>query len=263
MATKKKVPFSSIIYDEKFNHRDIAEPFVEELVTSILSDGLMDEIECAEITVVGDDGASEHRYKIVDGGHRFAALKRIEEQSSEAFAKLAPNGKLEVKIANGDYDALRDRSVKHNTYRKQLEPWEIYAEIVRRTVLGQDQREIAAVLRIQQPRVAEYLSFQKVVAHGHELWRAGAIANADMVKLASLDDDAQEAMLAPFADAHALKSEDAKAAKSAKATARKNLKQEAKEKGQKREYVNAGKPTRAKLASYVPEVITRARIPTQ
>lgn len=269
----KKVPFDDIIYDEHFNHRPIDIAYKHELRGDIeRKKELLEHLKVAKVIVAGDDGASEVKYKIVDGAHRFHALLDLRLENADVFHTLVPGDKLEVELVEGDVSALRDRSVRHNTYRKALEPWEVYGEIRRRIAEGQDQYEIAEVLRIQQPRVAEYLSFEKVLTDGHIFWKQGLLSHADMVKLASLDTEDQEKALEAFRAATGavatLAGDEASSAptaplsakevKAAKAAARKNLGKVAKEKGQRREYANAGKPTRQKLASYVPVVASRA-----
>lgn len=252
-----KVPFDALVYDAGFNHRPIDIPYVHELRGDMAKNKeLLVKMKVARMTVAGDDGASETRYKIIDGGHRYHALQDLRITDPTAFDCIAPGGKIEVELTDGDLSKLRDKSVRHNTYRKALEPWEEYAEIRRRTAEGQDQYEIAEVLRIQQPRVAEYLSFEKVCTDGHVLWKQGLLSRSDMVKLASLDSEDQENALAAFRAVTGVA--DAKEAKAAKAEARKDLGKTAKEKGQTRSYANAGKPTRQKLASYVPAVVVRA-----
>lgn len=261
MATKKKIAFNSIVYDPKFNHRSLDRQLVDDLKKSIMVDGLLSSIECTPYIDVGEEGESVQKHKLVDGAHRHLALCELRDSTDPAeiatFEKVVPNGKFEVDLTEGDYEKLRERSVKHNTYRKELEPHEVYSEVLRLAGIGRDQYETAEILRIQQPRVAELLSFQAVSLEGHDLWRRGVLSNADMVKLASLSPEDQDTALKAFegvAGAPATKE-----AKASKAKARKALKATASEKGSKRAYANAGKPTRKKLASYVPQIAVRAQ----
>jgi len=249
MATKK-IPFDSIYYDPKFNHRGIDEQLVADLCESMCRKlpngeytGLLEAIEVTHVIVPGEDGGSESKHKVTDGAHRYLALLRVRDTKEDVFSKIVPNGKIEAKIVEGDLESLKDISVTHNTHRKNLEPWEVYNEIMRRHNQGQDTYEIAGVLRIQQPRVSEFISFQDVLPEIHEKWREGVVAHHDMIQFAALSREDQESAFAAFLSG-------VEDAGGKKAAARKELKKKVKEKGGKREYANAGKPSRKSMETF-------------
>ena len=51
---------------------------------------------------------------------------------------------------------------------------------------------------VQQPRIAEFLSFQKCITDVHEQWRAGVLSHNDMIQFAALEDEEQEKQLKAF-----------------------------------------------------------------
>lgn len=247
--TVKKIEFATLVADKKMNHRGLDQELVDSLIHSIQDVGLRTPLTCVSVVRASDDGASEQCFKVVDGFHRHKALEKIFKKDPEAFAKLFPGGKVEISVAEGDVEELHDLGVIMNTHRKQLEPWEIYAEIVRRERAGRDQYETAADLRIQQPRIAEFLSFQKCITDVHEQWRAGVLSHNDMIQFAALDADEQEKQLKTFLTGVA-------ASGGKKAEARKELKKKAQE--GKREYANSGKPSRKKLESFAQHAYVNA-----
>jgi hypothetical protein len=245
----KKVSFDSIVADKKLNHRGTDPGAVDVILQSLPKHGLITPITCMAVVRPTEDGGSEQIFKVIDGFHRFDAVKKFRKKDPEAFEKLFPNGKLEITVRDGDPEELHDQGIVANTHRKQLEPWEIYAEIVRRERLGRDQYETAADLNIQQPRIAEFLSFQKCITDVHEQWRAGVLSHNDMIQFAALEDEEQEKQLKTF-----LSGVEASGGK--KAEARKELKKKAQE--GKREYANAGKPSRKKLESFAQHAYVNA-----
>lgn len=256
------VPFSDIYIKKGFNHRAVSDEYVAQLADSIEKHGLLSLYSC--VTTYTPDGEVKDgkTYQVVDGEARHRALTLISKRNPDRFAEIAEGGNIYVNIFD-DSNVLSkhemvDRSVISNTWRNQLEPHEVYAEIVRRTNANQDQYEIAEIMHLQQPRVNEYLSFQKVCDKGHEAWKAGLVSNADMVRLAALKVSDQKDFLKNLSSAVEGAEGDQKAVKAAKAAARKALKQQQAESGETRAYANAGKPTRQTLASYVPHITLRA-----
>lgn len=256
----KKVPYKSIVCEYATNHRAINPEFVQELKASMLqkvagkSRGLLEEIKCVFTVRPGDDGMGEEVWLVVDGMHRYTALELLRNSTDPdevaAFEEIVSNGKLSINETAGDAGELRDTAVISNTHRQKLTPYEYYLEAVKRSQY-QDQYEIASVLRIQQPRVAELLSFQKLIPEIHDAWRAGELYTHDLVQFVTLDDDAQAAAFKAF-------SAQVQAAGGSKKEARKALKADVKAKGKKREYANTGKPSRQTLAGFVPHVYVRA-----
>lgn len=256
------VPFSSLFVKPGFNHRNVKPENVERLSANIEQYGLLSIYTCVQTYVDGGEVPERKAYQIVDGEQRHRAMLLLQKRNPERFEELVPNDTITVNLVEDgnvlSKSDLVDRSVVSNTWRTQLEPHEVYAEIVRRHNAKQDTYEIAQVMNLQQPRVVEYLSFEKVGDKGHEAWAAGRIANSDMVKLAALSKSDQNAWLKELAESVEAAGDDDKAAKAAKAKARKSLKKDVAEKGDVREYANAGKPSRKTLASYVPHVVIRA-----
>lgn len=256
------VPFSSIFVKKGFNHRAVDLEKVERLSANIEQYGLLSIYTCVQTYVEGSEVPESKAYQVVDGEFRHRAMLLLQKRNPERFEELVPNDTITINLVEDgnvlSKSDLIDRSVMSNTWRTQLEPHEVYAEIVRRHNAKQDTYEIGQVMNLQQPRVVEYLSFEKVGDKGHEAWAAGRIANSDMVKLAALSKSDQNAWLKELAEGVEAAGGDDKAAKAAKAKARKSLKKDVAEKGAVREYANAGKPSRKTLASYVPHVVLRA-----
>lgn len=256
----QKVQFDSLVRGD--NHRKINRANVDAIKASMLIPGvgLMSNLEVVSSIDIGKDGEGAQKYKINKGEHRYEALCELRDSTNpehtDVFAQIVKNGKLEVDILEADSDTVKARAIVDNTGRKNLSEPEYYDVIVSLTNDGKDQYEVAALVGLQQPRVAEYLTFQKVHANGHALWRDGVIARADMLNLASLEGDAQEFAIAALGATQTAGS--VADVKKAKAEARKAVKKAVKAKGGKREYANAGKPTRQKLASYVPMIAVRA-----
>lgn len=255
------VPFDAIYIKKGFNHRAVSAAYVEDLSKNIAKYGLLSNLLCVQTFQDGEDIVKNKGYQVIDGEARLRALKQLREDDPARFDELFPNGEIAINLHEGsvsDKDALKDRSVISNTWRNALKPHEIYSEILRRSGAKQDTYEIAEVMHLQQPRVSEYLSFQNVCEEGHEAWRNELISNADMVRLAALPEEDQQAWLSNLNAAVEAAAGDDKSAKQAKATARKALKADVEDKGDKRTYANAGKPSRQKLASYVPLIAVRA-----
>lgn len=254
-----KIAFDSIIRGD--NHRKLDQDNIEHIKATMRLKhiGLRKPIEVVSTVVEGEDGASVQKHKINAGEHRFMALCELRdslvEGDREAFARIVVNGKIDALVLEEEADVLKDIAVVDNTGRKNLSEPELYAVIVDFTQNGKDQYETAALVGLQQPRVAEYLTFKKVISAGHDIWKQGLIARADMVTLAGLDEDEQEKHVDAFIKAAGAAPGEAK---KAKAEVRKSAKKAVKAKGGKREYANAGKPTRQKLASYVPMVTVKA-----
>ncbi len=249
----KKVAFSSIFYDPAFNPRGIDPANVKEKKLSILSNGYFDPIKVTLVNELGDNGVARHRWRVVDGAHRFLALEEISKEKALEFENMFPKGQISVNIQTGDTELLRDISNVSNAYARPLTPSEIYTEVVRMSHAERDQREIAEVMNIQQPRVAELLSFQRVIPEAHAQWREGVLKHTDMINLAALKEADQVGALKAFVEG--ISHEGA----GGKAQSRRALRQAAEESGNKRTYVNKGKPTRAKLASYVPVIALQAK----
>lgn len=256
------VPFSSIFVKKGFNHRAVDLEKVERLSANIEQYGLLSVYTCVQTYVDGGEVPESKAHQIVDGEYRHRAMLSLQKRNPERFEELVPNDTIDVNLVDDgnvlSKSDLTDRSVISNMWRTQLEPHEVYAEIVRRHHAKQDTYEISQVMNLQQPRVVEYLAFQDVTEKGHEAWAAGRISHGDMVKLSTLSASEQKAWIKGLAEAVEAAGGDEKAAKTAKAQARKALKKDVAEKGNVREYANAGKPSRKTLASYVPHVVLRA-----
>lgn len=256
------VSFDDIFVKKGFNYRKTNDAEkIERLAKSIAKVGLLQPMNCVASYDNENEAKAGKAYQVVDGERRFKALQLFREQDPEGFDAKFPNSEMGIELVTvsaADKAALRDRSVIANAYREDPQPHELYAEVIRRNGAGLDTYEIGEVLNLQQPRVSEFLSFKHVCEEGHEAWRNGQISNADMVQLAALDEEAQQAWLTGLQAAVAEVAEDPKAAKQAKANARKALKAEASESGNVRTYANAGKPSRQTLASYVPYIAVKA-----
>lgn len=249
----KKVKFSDIIYIPALNsrHVDPESESIKRLSRDIAEYGLFQDLLVAPHLVDDGDGGHQQKWRIVDGARRYSALRYLEQTNEAAFKREVPDGKMTIKVYEGTQDELHERSVRMNTQREQMEPWEYQYEVVRRHNLGQDQYEIAEALNIQQPRVNEFLSFQKLLPEIVDAWKNHLLHHHDLVKFAAMEPEDQETAFREF-------SVTVQASGGKKAEARKALKKAAKEKGNVREYANAGKPTRQKLASYVPQIAVRA-----
>jgi hypothetical protein len=107
-------------------------------------------------------------------------------------------------------------------------------------------------MNIQQPRVAEFVSFERLSPDIHDVWREGKLQIPDLIRLSAFDThETQEQALKEFLAALEVpEGASPKDAKAAKAKARKGLKDKAKAEGKTRSYDNAGKPSRKKLANY-------------
>lgn len=252
MTTKKKINFDDIVYIPKLNSRTVDMDTIPALAKDIEEYGLFQDILVASHLMDDGDGGMKEKWRPVDGARRYLALKMVQERNPEAFARLVPGGKLSTVLIEGDEEALFDRSIKMNTQREQMKPWEIQAEIVRRDTLGQNQYDIAEILNIQQPRVNEYLSFKRLIPEVMNAWKSEIVHHHDLVKFATMSPEDQESTLAGFLA-------EVVASGGKKAKARKALKKAVKEKGNVREYANAGKPTRKKIASYVPFIARSAQ----
>jgi ParB-like chromosome segregation protein Spo0J len=255
------VPFDDIFTKKGFNHRTVSTAVVEDLSKNIAKYGLLSNITCVQVFKDGEDVVKHKGYQVVDGESRFRALQLLRTENPARFEELFPDAMVFVNLLDvsaADKDALKDRSVISNTYRNALKPHEIYSEILRRHGAKQDTYEIAEVMNLQQPRVSEYLSFQEVCEEVHEAWRNELISNADMLRLSSLSEEEQQSWLSNLSAAVQAAGGDDKGAKQAKANARKTLRANVEENGEKRTYANAGKPSRQKLASYVPLIAVRA-----
>lgn len=253
----KSVSFDDVFVVKGFNHRKVPKKHVDGLAASIARHGLLSLLTCTATTrpsEEGEDSVPTRGYQVVDGEARFLALTSFLAADPAGFEEKFPGKKMTINlVSESEASKLRDKSVISNTYHNPLAPHEIYAEVRRRSEQeGLDTYEIGQVMNLQQPRVSEYLSFARVIQAGHVLWAKGKLSNTDMVKLAALEEDAQETWIEEFRAAMDAAGDDEKAAKAAKATARKNLKQTTEEEGSKREYANAGKPSRKTLASYKP-----------
>jgi hypothetical protein len=252
MTTKKKIKFADIVYSPAFNTRAIDDNFVENLTKDIPKFGLSQNLHVASHMAEDADGEMKQLWRLVDGNHRYLALDFLRNNKEEAFNKAVPGGTLEVLVIEGDVDALRDHSERMNAQRVQMQPWELMASIIRRRDAGQNQYDISEMLNIQQPRVNEYLSFEKLLPEIIDAWKSGLLHHQDLVKFATMSAEDQETAFTGF-------EKSVKETGGKKAKARKDLKKAAKEKGNVREYANAGKPTRKKLEGYVPFVARSAQ----
>jgi ParB-like chromosome segregation protein Spo0J len=249
----KKVSFDSVFIDPARLIRPIDPENVAEKKASLLAYGYFDPIKVALVTSVGDDGGTEHKWAVTDGGNRYTALTEIRAEKPEAFEEILQKGQITINVQKGDLESLRDISNASNAYARPLTPPELYLEIVRMSHANRDQREIGEALNLQQPRVNEFLSFQRVIAEAHAKWREGVLKTSDMINLAALKEEDQVGALQAFIEGIAHEGA------GGKAQSRKALRKAAEEKGGKRQYVNKGKPTRAKLASYVPRIAVQAK----
>lgn len=253
-----KVAFESLEHSKKYNHRagDNADPKHEEgiaaLARSILRVGAYRALDVVPGTKLKGETEVETN-RVSDGDRRFRALKLIKKEHPEDFDKLCPNGKVEVNLVADDVDAARRRGIEFNTHSEGLTPRQQYLEVLKYAKKEKvdgvstvtNQYDIAELLNIQQPRVAEFLSFEeKLIEAAHTAWEEGILAPRDLVKLAALSEDKQKQAVADFRAAHKA------AGKNAKAGVRKALKASAAESGNVRQYANAGAPSRQKISTF-------------
>lgn len=261
MAATKKIPFSAMRCIHAKNPRGFNKDHADALSRDIENDpnGMFMPVIVHPFVEATDEGAVE-LYEIVAGFHRFDALEMFQTRNPEGFLKKFPGGKIDCVVVEGDDERLHDVGTIENAAHMGLQPWDYQREVMRRIRRGQDQYEIATILHIAQPRVAEYVAIDSLVQDLKDAWKDGILATHDLVKFTALSEEDQYAELAKFTGAIKALPADAseKDKKKAKGAARKQLEKAAKEKGTKRAYANAGKPTRAKLLSYIPTIAQRA-----
>ncbi len=262
MAATKKILFSAMRCTPAKNPRgSFNQDHADALSRDIEADpnGMFMPIIVHSIIEVGEDSSAEV-FDVVAGYHRFDALTSFQERNPEGFLKKFPGGKIDCVVVEGDDERLHDVGTIENAAHLGLSPWDYQREVMRRIRRGQDQYEIATILHIAQPRVAEYVAIEGLIQELKDAWKDGLLATHDLVKFTSLSEEDQFAELAKFSGAIKALPADAseKDKKKAKGAARKQLAKAAKEKGTKRAYANAGKPTRTKLLSYIPTIAQRA-----
>ncbi len=230
MANKKTltIPFESIECDHTFNARTTYKK-IDELAKSIQESGLLQNIGVAEKT--GEPG----KYWVVYGFRRYLALEKIRnELGDEAFAEL------DVHLNKGTREELRDRMVKENIDRDDLEPHEIAGIIKAMVNSGLEQRDIGT--RLGRPQSWVSYHYKAATKLGPAAWTAfcsGGLTLEQALHVADVPEESQADVVTSIVGAET------------RTEARQIAKKAAEIGGGRRTYTNKGRPTSKNIAQYV------------
>jgi len=233
MAKKRTitVPFESIECDHSFNGRTNYRK-IDELAESIKQNGLLQNIGVCEKK--GEPG----QYQVVYGFRRYLAIQKIRgELGPDAFANI------DVLINEGTREELRDRNVKENIDREQLEPHEIASIIKTMVNSGLEQRDIAT--RLGRPQSWVSYHYKAATRLGPAAWSAfkdSSLTLEQALHVADVPEEQQAEVIGAILGSET-RTEARQIAKKASEIA-----------GGRRTYTNKGRPTPKNIAQYVSDV---------
>jgi ParB/RepB/Spo0J family partition protein len=230
MAKKRtiSVPFESIECDHSFNARSGYRK-IDELAESIKQNGLLQNIGVSEKK--GEPG----QYLVVYGFRRYLALEKIRaELGPEAFATV------DVMLNEGTREELRDRMVKENIDRDQLEPHEIASIIKTMVNSGLEQRDIGT--RLGRPQSWVSYHYKVATKLGTAAWTAFKNNSLTLEQALHISDvpEEEQAEVVDTINGAETRTEARQIAKKASEIA-----------GGRRTYTNKGRPTAKNIAQYV------------
>jgi ParB/RepB/Spo0J family partition protein len=233
MAKKKiiNVPFESLIMDKDFNARQEYRE-IDELKSSIMASGLLQPFG---VTPKTNKDNEEPRYYIVYGFRRYLSICKIrEELGPDAWATV------DVVLNEGTLEELRDRNFKENMDRDDLKPYEIADHIKKMVNSGIEQRDIAKRLGRPQSWVSyHYKAASKLNTNAWNAFKEGDLTLEQALHIADIPEDDQTEVVEQVLGAET------------RSEARQVAKKASKEKGERRSYVNKGRPTAKNIAQYV------------
>jgi len=240
MAKKKTItiPFEAIECDHTFNARASYKK-IDELAESIKQNGLLQNIGVCEKRGESDT------YQVVYGFRRYLAIQKIRvELGPEAFEEI------EVLLNEGTREELRDRMVKENIDREQLEPHEIASVIKTMVNSGLEQRDIGT--RLGRPQSWVSYHYKVATRLGPVAWTAfrdNSLTLEQALHIADVPEDSQAEVISTILGAET-RTEARQIAKKASEIA-----------GGRRSYTNKGRPTAKNIAQYVSDASFDAKAP--
>jgi ParB family chromosome partitioning protein len=222
------IPFEAIECDHSFNARTNYKK-IDELADSIKQNGLLQNIGVAEKP--GTPG----RYMVVYGFRRYLAIEKIRlELGSDAFAQL------DVHLNEGTREELRDRMVKENIDRDDLEPYEIAMVIKSMVNAGLEQRNIGTRLGRPQSWVSyHYKVATKLGTSALNAFKEGNLTLEQALHVADVPEESQADLVTAISQAET------------RTEARQIAKKAAEIGGGRRTYTNKGRPTAKNIAQFV------------